>query len=161
MIRPKIIFCFRDIDYDVIRLIFKQSEAKVIENKLADGSIISQKIGRYFYSKEAIIRIYIYIYILCNLKKKSTIRLNSICPRRRSHQRTTMLLPIFFLPFLTSTSALLLDTILKKIIFNPLDLIPALPDIGSLTAGPEDAQLTTVSAATDFFNHKFVLQTNL
>ncbi|XP_029160371.1 lipase 3-like [Nylanderia fulva] len=56
-----------------------------------------------------------------------------------------MLLPIFFLPLLTSSSALLIDTVLKNIIFDPLDRIQALPDnVGAFAAGPEDAQLSTM-----------------
>ncbi|CAL1688828.1 unnamed protein product [Lasius platythorax] len=63
-----------------------------------------------------------------------------------------MLLPIFFLPLLASTSALLIDTLLQipKIILDPLDLIPALPNLGNLTAGPEDAQLTTMELISKY-----------
>ncbi|KAL6438007.1 hypothetical protein ACFW04_004350 [Cataglyphis niger] len=57
-----------------------------------------------------------------------------------------MLLPIFLFSLLASTNALIIDNLLKvpKILLDPLDLIPALPDLGTIAAGPEDAQLTTM-----------------
>ncbi|XP_029680407.1 lipase 3-like [Formica exsecta] len=57
-----------------------------------------------------------------------------------------MLLPIFFFVLLASTNAVIIDNLLKipKIVLDPLDLIPALPDLGTFTSGPEDAQLTTM-----------------
>lgn len=87
------------------------------------------------------------------------IRLGSIYPQPRLHQKATMLLPIFLFSLLASTNAVIIDYLLKvpKILLDPLDLIPALPDLGSIAAGPEDARLTTVSAIDFFIRHKFVL----
>lgn len=97
---------------------------------------------------------YIYIYVVRLTKNSLMILLDPIYPQTQLHQKATMLLPIFLFSLLVSTNALIN---IPKILLDPLDLIPELPDLGAIAAGPEDAQLTTVSTIDFFIRHKFVL----